>query len=112
MPFLNAFIAGSNLFCAIIAIALALPLVRRRVKMNRTYGIRFARSFESEELWYAINEYGGRRLIVWSVVLAVAGLAGLFLPLEGRPVVIGLFAFAPLLLVVPVAEAYRYAKKL
>ena len=112
MPFLNVFVAGSNLLCSIIGIGLAIPLVKRRIKMNRWYGMRFTRSFESDESWYAINEYGGRRLIVWSIIVAIIGLAALVVSLEERQILVGLFVLAPLLYVVPVIESYLYAKRL
>ena len=29
--------------------------------MNHLYGIRIKKSFESEDSWYKINEYGGKQ---------------------------------------------------
>jgi uncharacterized membrane protein len=60
--------------------ALALPLIKRNVKMNALYGIRIPKAFESEEAWYAINEYGGRMLLKSSFVWFVSGAAAIALP--------------------------------
>jgi hypothetical protein len=34
--------------------------------MNGAYGIRIPAAFESEQRWYDINAYGGRKLAGWS----------------------------------------------
>lgn len=106
---LNWVIGGLNVACALVCFGLARPLVRRRVKPNHYYGVRFAKSFESEQLWYDINEFGGRRLIVWSIPLGVSGLLAWTLPLSEAALVA--LAFAPLLLVVGCVETYLYARR-
>jgi hypothetical protein len=105
----NVIVGIVNLAVAAIALGLAIPLARRRVAMNRVYGVRFARSFESDELWYTINEYGGRRTIGWSLVLAAMGVASFFA--SSVPALV-LLSFAPLILVVPCIQAYRFAQRL
>jgi hypothetical protein len=109
---LSVILGISNAACALLIIGLALPLLRRRVGMNSLYGVRFGRSFESEELWYDINEFGARRLIRWSIVLLMVGIATFFVPLGGRSWLTLGFAMAPLLLVIPCIETYRYARGL
>jgi len=109
MSSLNLFVAFCNLGCALVAIPLAIPLCRRKIRMNGFYGVRLARSFESDELWYRINEYGGRRLILWSFGLIGFGVLSFFV--TSRPWLIAL-AFAPLLYVIPCIESYVYARRL
>jgi len=60
---------GFGLFLA----AFSLPLVLRRVPMNRAYGIRIPEAFTSDARWYDINAYGGRAFLVYGVLLAVLG---------------------------------------
>ena len=86
-------VASTNLVCAAACSLLAVPLVRRRVAPNDHYGIRLARAFESDEIWYEINEYGGRRMIFWSIPVALAGLAPLLFTLADWEIV--LIACAP-----------------
>lgn len=53
--------------------AFSLPLVLRRVPMNRAYGIRIPEAFTSDARWYDINAYGGRLFLVYGVLLTVFG---------------------------------------
>jgi len=46
-------------FAGLLAGGLAIPLIKEKVKMNHLYGVRFAKSFESEENWYRKNKKGG-----------------------------------------------------
>ena len=100
----------SNICCGGIIILLAIPLVRRSVKPNQLYGVRFKASYASEEAWYDINQYGGQRLILWSIPLVAIGIATLFLPLGSNIWAILLIACAPLIVIIPAVESWRYAK--
>jgi hypothetical protein len=98
----------TGLLCA----ALAIPLVRGQVARNAFYGVRFPQSFQSDEAWFAINRFGGKRMIVWSVPLIVTGIASFFLPLQAHPGVTLTFGFAPLVFIlIPVAETWRFAQR-
>jgi hypothetical protein len=44
-------------------LALALPLVQRRIVPNGWYGFRVPRTLNSPERWYAVNAYAGRHLL-------------------------------------------------
>lgn len=85
MDVTNIALGISNIFVGLLIIIISLPLARRKVPMNRVYGVRLKKSFESEENWYTINAYGGRLLIGWSIRLVLIGVATFFLPLEGKP---------------------------
>ncbi len=61
-----------NIGTAALMVALSIPLVFRKIPMNRFYGVRIPKSFSSESNWYEINAYGGRQLIFWSM-LPLAG---------------------------------------
>jgi uncharacterized membrane protein len=52
-------------------IAVSLPLIQRKVKMNPWYGIRIPAAFESEQRWLEINEYGGRLLLRCGILIAI-----------------------------------------
>ena len=70
--------AGSG----IVILALAIPLILRRVPPNGIYGIRTRAAFASESDWYRINSVGGRYLAVSSLVILIVGAVGFFLPLS------------------------------
>jgi hypothetical protein len=61
---------------------LCLPLIWRKVPMNRFYGVRLREYYVSPKRWYEINEYGGRLLARWSLLIVLTGLAGFFLPFQ------------------------------
>jgi len=105
-------LAACHILCGAVVILISVPLLKRQVGMNRWYGIRFKKSFESEDNWYRINAYGAKRLILWSFVLLLIGVATLFVPLEGHTVLAMALACAPLILLVPAVESYLYARKL
>jgi uncharacterized membrane protein len=64
----------------LLTIALARPLIQRKVKPNALYGVRIPAAFTSEEAWYELNEYGGRLLLRWGAGLALGGIALTLLP--------------------------------
>lgn len=107
-----ALIVGiSWILTALLCIGLSIPLVRGTVKPNLLYGARFAQSFASEDDWYAINSYGGRQLIGWSVPLLVVGLISLFLPLQQQFALTLVLGFAPLVFIlIPGCLTWRYAR--
>lgn len=72
-------LALTHLVVASIIIVSAVPLIKRKVRMNPWYGVRIPAAFASEERWYDINAYGGRLLLVFGVVFALTAGAGLAL---------------------------------
>ena len=109
----TAMILGiSNICMAVAFILLSIPLLKRQLPMNRWYGARFRKSFESEENWYRINAYSAKQLIIWSIPILIIGLATPFLRLEENPGLFNAIAFSPLLVCVPCLLSYRYARKL
>ncbi len=102
----------SHLSVAVLVILMAIPLLQRKVKMNRIYGVRFKKSFDSEENWYKINEYGARQLILWSIPLAMIGVLTFFLPLRENATLTNVVAFAPLILIIPGFTSWLYATKI
>ena len=113
----NVILGLSNIGVAGLLIAISIPLIRRRVKMNHFYGVRIPKAFESEENWYKINEYGGRQLVLWSCVLALSGVVTFFLPLgtaeKPSDTLVLIAATMPLLVLVPaIVQILLYARKL
>ena len=50
----------SNIVSGFLVITVCIPLLNKKIGMNRWYGFRFRKSFESNEHWYEINRYGAR----------------------------------------------------
>ncbi|MBF0224899.1 MAG: SdpI family protein [Desulfobacterales bacterium] len=108
----SLFLSIGNILTGILIIGICIPLLKGKIKMNKWYGMRFKKSFESEENWYKINTYGAKRMIIWSSVLVMIGIINLWLPISGRNGLILLFGFAPLVILIPIIECYLFMKNL
>ena len=109
----NLILGFVNIFAGLLIIALSIPLLKGKIKMNSLYGVRFAKSFASESHWYKINRYGAKQMILCAVFIVVVGIAAFFLPLQENSPLTLVIAFAPVMLVlIPSVQSYRYAKKL
>ena len=74
-------IVGSiGVLLAMFCILIAIPCILHKIKMNDTYGVRFKASFQSDENWYAINEYGGKMMVLGAIPILCVGLYGFFQP--------------------------------
>jgi intracellular septation protein A len=65
---------------ALVIIGFSWPLVKRKIKRNQMYAIRIPEAFKSEERWLEINQYGGRLMMRWGIVIAITAGIGLTLP--------------------------------
>ncbi|QTA90829.1 SdpI family protein [Desulfonema magnum] len=101
----------ANVFCGVLFVCISIPLLKDMIPMNRFYGFRFAKSFESERNWYQINKYGAKRMILWSVPIILIGIITFFIPFSSKSLGT-LLALVPLLVIIPAMESYFYAKKL
>ncbi len=95
-------VAAVCLFAALVVTGLATPLYLGKVSMNKAYGVRFQRAFESEEMWLKANRLGGKVGIVCGALYAAVCVAFLFFPPRTR---LGL----NMLSVSPVAMALAWA---
>ena len=60
-----------------LIMALAVPLMRGRVKPNSLYGLRTERTLRDEDAWYRGNAYAGR-LFFRTGLVALVGVVGLY----------------------------------
>jgi len=96
----------------LLTTALAVPLACRMVPMNRYVGIRIPKAFESERLWYDINAYGGKLLLVYGVALTLFGIAAADFAPPPTSIWTAVFIVGPLLLVFPIfALVSVYARR-
>ena len=112
MDVTNIIFGIMHIFTALIIIGISIPLVKGEISMNKFYGIRFKKSYDSDESWYKINKYGGQQLIKWSIPLGLFGIVSFFLPIEKSPVLYLTSLCVPLIIIVPVVTSYLYARKL
>jgi hypothetical protein len=116
MNSMNILLAFTNLSSGIILIFLSIPLYRKKIKMNKTYGFRLSKAFQSDENWFNINAYGAKQMIIWSIIMILFGIAILFIPIPEKPnIVLALtLSVGPLILGVLIVtiKTIIYAKKL
>ena len=106
----NSKLGISLIFCGLLFIGLSVPLLKGSIRMNRWYGFRIRKAFESEENWYKINKYGAQRLIIWSLAMIITGVVYFFL--EPRLAsAIGIWPLGVFTLI-PIIETLLYAKRL
>ena len=81
LPLAAVFVAVS-----VFSAALAVPLARRRVPPNGTYGFRVPATLADDVVWYEVNAWSGRVGVGLGIVLALlaVGLTGVRGMTEGR----------------------------
>jgi hypothetical protein len=105
----NAKTAISLVSLGFIVIAVSIPLLLGKIKMNAVYGFRIRKAFESEENWYTINSYGAKALIRWSLAIMAAGIFCFFIEPQ-HVLTVAKVGFISLL--VPIAQTVLYARRL
>ena len=105
MPRSNIIFGITNIVCGIIFILISIPLLQKKVPMNRLYGFRIPKAFESEETWYEINRYGGQQFIRWSIMLILIGILYFIFPVQELPSELhnAFLAVAPIIICVAIA---------
>jgi len=71
-----------QLLAALLAYAVAGPLIRGTVSRNDAYGVRLPASFASPAAWLELNRLGGRLLRREAVLIGAMALVGAFLGRE------------------------------
>lgn len=68
-------------FVGALMAAISVPLIRRKVKPNPWYGFRVKATLEDSDVWYAVNEFAGKCLLVAGLAISVAALVLFFVGL-------------------------------
>jgi hypothetical protein len=97
----------------LLTTAISVPLVLRKVPMNRWYGIRVPKAFKSDNHWYDINASGGKLFLVFGLFLIVFGIAAEDLAPPPTSIWTAVFIVGPLLLILPICALINsYARRL
>ncbi len=72
---ITIFLAG------LIIAGLAIPLMRRKVKVNSWYGIRLPQTMENENVWYNVNEKVGRYIFFFGLLICTLTVIFYFYPI-------------------------------
>jgi len=98
---------------SILLILLALPLIARKIKPNPFYGFRVRQTLDNPDVWYDINQYFAKRLLMVGIFQGITSLTLYFVPnisvdaytLSCLGVFVVLFSFA-------MFQSWRYMKSL
>ena len=60
----------------IASMLVSIPMMLRRVPMNRWYGVRTRKAFVSDENWYEINAFGGKAFFLFGLFLVAVAWFG------------------------------------
>ena len=112
MELINTVIGASNILVGVLVFLLSIPLKNGSIRMNNWYGFRIQKSFESDEAWYKINEYGAKRFMWWSQPIILVGILSFLIPIYENMALILLFSLFPLIILISVFEVVHYAKHL
>ncbi len=80
MAELEAIILTLYISAGLLFVALAIPLIQRRIGPNRWYGFRVRRTLEDPAVWYDANEYAGHCFLWCGIVTSTTCLALYFVP--------------------------------
>jgi uncharacterized membrane protein len=91
-----------------------IPLMFEKIKPNWLYGFRLPGTVSNKEVWYPVNRYLGRGLVIAGIILVISTLL-LFMidigvPLFEKTLVLLFLLIIPLAIVI--AGAFYYYKKL
>ena len=67
-------------FCGLLLIVLAIPMLRGKVPPNPWYGFRVPDTLSDPTRWYKANRYAARWLLLTGVITAAAAIALYFVP--------------------------------
>lgn len=64
----------------ILLVLLSIPLYFEKIKPNGLYGFRVRKTIEKPEIWYPVNKYGARWLMLTGLVTVVCAIGFTFIP--------------------------------
>src|SRR5262245_41346625 len=67
-------------FSGLLLAAISLPLILRKIGPNPLYGFRVKRTLEDPAVWYPVNAYAAKRLLVVGLVICVSAIVLFFVP--------------------------------
>jgi hypothetical protein len=109
MQTLVVFLVAAHL----LLIALAVPMIRGKVKPNGLYGFRIPLTLDNPQIWYPANRYAGWLLLAWALISLVATLGLPFLPgMDLDRYAVWLLVFDLVGLAVVFLLSWRYARRL
>jgi uncharacterized membrane protein len=97
----------------VVLVAISIPLIQRRIKPNYWYGFRTRRTLSDPTVWYEVNAYAGKRLLISGVITTAAAIMLYFVPgltVDGYSLGMTIFALGPL--TIGIWQSFSYLGRL
>lgn len=112
MDALALIIGFSWTLAGLLCLTLSVSLAVGRVPRNALYGFRVRESLASDNAWFAINRFAGKRAAICSFATIGWGVVVCFMPLAGNEALALFLGLAPLAFVgIPCLQTWRFAKR-
>lgn len=97
----------------LLLVGISIPLIQRRIKPNFWYGFRTKRTLNDPTIWYEVNAYAGKRLLISGLTTTSAAIILYLIPgltVDGYTLGITVFALGPLM--IGLSQSFRYLNRL
>jgi hypothetical protein len=64
----------------LVLVGISIPLILGKIPPNGWYGFRVRKTMENPEIWYPVNQFAGKRLLLASLVFSLAAPGIYFIP--------------------------------
>ncbi len=108
----DSILLAASLIMGVLFIALAVPLIRRRIPPNHWYGLRVPATFADERVWYEANARAGRELLALGVLIIALGTLLYLVTMPSWLSVLLWFALIMCGLIVYLVRSWRFANRL
>ncbi len=100
-------------FTGILFAILAIPLIKRKIKINHWYGIRLPQTMQNESIWLDVNSIIGKYIFLFGIITSILSLYFILYPIEPAflmiYILLTILIFGSVLLVV---LSYKVANKI
>jgi len=97
----------------LLLVLLSIPLLAQKVRPNSWYGFRISQTLENEDLWYKVNSFAARRLLVVGIATLISAITFYLLPgISLDAYALACLAVFVLTFGIGIAQSFQYLKKL
>ena len=74
------FMVGIFIISGFILCIISIPMILKKIKPNGLYGFRVQKTLENPDIWYAVNCYSGKWLLVTGLIIVAGAISLSFVP--------------------------------
>jgi uncharacterized membrane protein len=101
------------LVSGVLLIALSIPLLYNKIPPNSFYGFRVSQTVTDPKVWYAVNRYSARWLLIAGVSIVAAAILLYLVPgISVDAYALGCLAVFAVTLTVGLVKSFKYLKSL